>query len=151
MKKMILFLSAMVVLVQVAGAQIQNPVHWAYGLKKLDDKTYEVHLKATIDEGWHIYAQKQPETAVAVPTKILFTLTEGLSLIKTPVESGKKEIYTVKEAGVTNYEYSNSVDFIQKVTLTSNLKEIKGTITYQTCTHQMCLQAKTISFTVPVP
>lgn len=128
--------------------QIKNPAHWAYGLKKLNDNTYEVHIRATIDPGWHIYAQKQLPGAVAVPTKIVFAAQPGLTLVGTPAELGKKDTYTIPEAGVTNYEYAGTVDFVQKVTVSPDLKEIKGTITYQTCTHQQCLAAQTISFTV---
>ena len=130
--------------------QIKNPAHWAYGLKKLNDNTYEVHIRATIDPGWHIYAQKQLPSAVAVPTKIVFSPQPGLTMMGTPAELGKKEIYTIPEAGVTNYEYAGTVDFVQKLTTSPEVKEIKGTITYQTCTHQECLSEKTISFTVPV-
>jgi DsbC/DsbD-like thiol-disulfide interchange protein len=135
----------------ICQVQILDPAHWAYALKKLTGNTYEVHLQATIDDGWHIYAQKQLPDAVAVPTKIVFEITPGLTLIGKPIELGKKETYTIKEAGVTNYEYAGKVDFVQKMTVPPGLKEIKGTITYQTCTHQQCLTEKTISFTVPVP
>ena len=100
-----------------SNAQIQDPAHWAYGLKNLKGGTYEVHLQATMDEGWHIYAQKQLPYAVAVPTKIVFAKTPELTLIGKPAELGKKETYTIKEAGVTNYEYAGKVDFVQKVPL----------------------------------
>ena len=131
--------------------QIEEPAHWAYGLKNLNGDTYEVHLQATIDDGWHIYSQKQLPDAIAVPTKIVFTKLFGITLIGKPAELGKKDTYTIKEAGVTNYEYAGKVDFVQKVIVKKGLKEIKGTITYQTCTHQKCLTEKTINFTVPVP
>ena len=133
-----------------AKAQVGNPVHWSYGLKKLPDNQYEVHLLARIDTGWHIYAQKQLPDAVAVPTKISFSQAPGLKLIGNPVEKGKKETYTIKEAGVTNYEYAGQVDFVQRVHLKPGIKAIKGTITYQSCTHVKCLQEQTINFTVPV-
>lgn len=132
-------------------AQIENPVHWSYALIKLTSQQYEVHLRAVIDSGWHIYAQKQSPDAVAIPTKISFTKTTGLALIGKPAELGKKEKFTVKEVGITNMEYSNKVDFVQRVTIKPGLKEVKGTITFQACTHKMCLQANTINFSVPVP
>jgi DsbC/DsbD-like thiol-disulfide interchange protein len=150
MKKIILML-LLSAAVSLLHAQVMNPAHWSYGLKKLDGDHYEVHLRATMDEGWHIYAQKQLPDAVAVPTKIVFTKAPGLKLKGLPLELGKKEKYTIKEAGVTNMEYAGVVDFVQKVTLTPGLKEVKGTITYQTCTHEMCLPEATISFSIAVP
>jgi len=134
-----------------ASAQVDDPAHWAYGIKKIAPNTYEVHLQATIDQGWHIYAQKQLPEAIAVPTKITFSKIAGLTLIGKPKEIGKKDTYTVKEAGITNYEYANKVDFVQKVSLIPDLREVKGTITYQTCTHEKCLNAQTINFSIPVP
>lgn len=155
MKNLLIKYAAAVILMictaHIATAQIQDPAHWAYGLKNLKGGVYEVHLQATMDEGWHIYAQKQLPDAVAVPTKIVFDKTPELTLIGKPAELGKKETYTIKEAGVTNYEYAGKVDFVQKVTVKPGLKEIKGTITYQTCTHEKCLTEKTISFTIPIP
>lgn len=133
-------------------AQVQqDPAHWAYGLKKLTGNTYEVHLQCTINDGWHIYAQKQGKDFIGTATKITFTKAPGLTVTGKPIEVGKKETYTVKEVGITNFEYADKVDFVQKVTVQPGTKEIKGTITYQTCTHQMCLPEKTASFSVPIP
>ena len=39
----------------------QSPVSWTFTAKKLGVKTYEVHMTATIQNGWHIYSQNQPE------------------------------------------------------------------------------------------
>lgn len=133
-----------------ANAQIEDPAHWAYALKRITGNTYKVHLRARVDDGWHIYAQKQLPDAVAVPTKIVFSNVQGLTLIGKPAELGKKETYTIKEAGVTNYEYAGVVDFVQKVTIKPGIKTISGTITYQTCTHEKCLTEKTINFSIPV-
>lgn len=133
-----------------AKAQIEDPAHWAYGLKKLSGNTYEVHLQATIDDGWHIYAQKQLPDAVAVPTKIVFTKVPGLTLIGKPAELGKKDTYTIKEAGVTNYEYAGKVDFVQKVIIKPGISAVNCSITYQTCTHEKCLTEKTINVSIPV-
>ena len=36
-------------------------------------KTYEIHMTATIQTGWHLYSQTQPEDAIAIPTGIKFT------------------------------------------------------------------------------
>ncbi|MDB5159570.1 MAG: sugar transporter [Mucilaginibacter sp.] len=150
-KKYLLLLMLTFGFVQVK-AQIQSdPAHWVYGLKKSVGNTYEVHLQCTIDNGWHIYAEKQTKDFIGTATKIAFVKVPELTLVGQLLENGKKEIYTIKEAGITNYEYADKVEFIQKITVKPGLKEIKGTITYQTCTHDHCLPERTISFTVPIP
>lgn len=152
MKKIITIILLFTVLTRPVQAQIQpDPAHWAYGLKKLSGNTYEVHLRCTIDDGWHIYAQKQGAEFIGTRTRIALAKAPGLVLVGQAAEIGKKDKYVAKEVGITNYEYAGKVDFVQKVTLKPGLKEIKGTITYQTCTHQRCLPETTINFSVPVP
>lgn len=141
-------------LIAICTAKVQvqaDPAHWSYGIKKLSGNIYEVHLQCTIDEGWHIYAQKQGKDFIGTKTKITLAKTRGLIVIGTTAELGRKETYTVKEVGITNYEYAGKVDFVQKVKVEPGLKEINGTIIYQTCTHEKCLLEKTINFSVPIP
>ena len=52
--------------------QAQNPVSWQFQTQKKDDGGYEVILKASIQPGWHLYSQKQPDDAIAIPTSIQF-------------------------------------------------------------------------------
>lgn len=135
-----------------ANAQIQaDPAHWAYGLKKITNNTYEVHLQCSIDYPWHIYAQKQGKDFIGTATKITFNKQPGLALTGIPIEHGKKDTYKDETVGILNYEYAGKVDFVQKATLKPGIKAITGTINYQTCTHDHCLTAVTINFSVPVP
>ena len=48
----------------------QNPITWQFQSVKKGDQQYEVVLKAIIQPGWHLYSQKQPEDAIAIPTEI---------------------------------------------------------------------------------
>lgn len=134
-----------------AIAQVQpDPAHWAYGLKKLTGNTYEVHLRCTIDDGWHIYAQKQTKDFIGTATKINFAKQPGLVLIGKAIENGKKDTYRDEAAGITNYELSGVVDFVQKVMLKPGLKTLSGKIQYQTCTHAKCLNATDVNFKIQV-
>ncbi len=51
----------------------QDPLHWQYSCQQLNDSTWAVHFTATIDQGWHVYSQTQPESSVAQPTEFHFT------------------------------------------------------------------------------
>ncbi|MBK8088929.1 MAG: hypothetical protein IPK31_13830 [Chitinophagaceae bacterium] len=74
----------------MASAQVQNPVKWNYKLKKTNATTYEVHITATIDKGWHIYSQTTPEGG-PVPTTIRFAKNPLVTLVGKAKEVGKLE------------------------------------------------------------
>jgi len=138
-----------IVLLAVAGlahAQ-EGPVHWNYTLKKVADKTYELYMTGTVDKGWHIYAQVQPEDALSFPTTIRFTKNPMLEMTGKPIEIGKKEKQHVEVLDVMQYYYSDKVDFVQKLKLKGNIKtNISGSIEYMACTDERCLPAKTVNF-----
>ena len=74
----------------------QNPVTWTFSSKKIADKTYEVHIKAAIQPGWHLYSQTQPEDAVAMPTTFVLNPNPLFSLDGKIKEVGKMEKFTDK-------------------------------------------------------
>ena len=55
-----------------AAAQVQHPLSWSYTAKKIADKTYEIHLTATLQDGWHTYSQSTPDGG-PLPTKVTIT------------------------------------------------------------------------------
>ena len=55
--KKILTAAFLILFAGYANAQINNPVIWTYTAKKIADKTYELHMTATIGSNWHLYAQ----------------------------------------------------------------------------------------------
>ena len=44
-----------------------NPISWTFTAKKIADKTFEIQMKATIQNKWHLYSQAQPADAIAIP------------------------------------------------------------------------------------
>lgn len=130
-------------------AQRPDPVHWNYSVQKTATDSLQVHMTATIEEGWHVYAQIQPEDAIAIPTKVVFAKNPLVILSGKTKETGTKEIYEDKTAGIVQYQYGGKVDFIQSIVLKVKVKtNITGSITYQACTGEMCLPPKTIAFTI---
>jgi hypothetical protein len=128
-----------------------NPVTWSFSAKKISDKTYEVHMKATIQKTWHLYSQKQPEDAIAIPTS--FTLNPN-PIFKPDgkiQEVGKMEIMKDAKLGISANQYANSVEFVQKIKLKANVKtNFSGTVEYQTCDDKKCLPPKTVNFSVAI-
>src|SRR5438874_4849100 len=74
-------------------APMLNPVSWTFTAKKTTDKTYEVHMTANIQSGWHIYSQNQPGDAIAVPTTVTINNNPLVKLDGKIKEVGKLEKY----------------------------------------------------------
>ncbi len=133
------------------SVQAQNPVSWTYTSKKIDDKTYEVHITATIQSGWHLYSQTQPDDAIVDPTAIVFTNNPLVKLEGKIKEIGKLEKFKDEALNISANQYSQKVDFVQVVKLKAKTKtNLAGKVTYQTCDDKKCLPPKTVNFNVQV-
>lgn len=148
--KRILLLTIISLLAVSSQAQL-NPVTWSFSAVKTGDKMYEVHMKATIQDGWHLYSQKQPDDAIAIPTAFVVNPNPLFSLEGKVKEVGKMEIMNDKELGVSANQYSVTVDFVQKIKLKSNVKtNFNGTVEYQTCDDKKCLPPKKVNFSIAI-
>jgi len=149
MKKFI-FLSAIILIATVGKAQL-NPISWTFTAKKVADKTYEVHMKATIQTGWHLFSQTQPEDAIAIPTS--FTLISNpLLLVDGKIkETGTVEKFHDTRLNISANQYANTVDFVQKIKLKTKAKtNFSGSVEYQTCDDKKCLPQKTVNFSIAI-
>lgn len=134
----------------IANAQL-NPVSWSFSAKKVADKTYEIHLTATMQSGWHLYSQTQPDDAIAIPTGFKINNNPLLALEGKIKEIGKMEKFHDARLEVSANQYANKVDFVQVVKLKANAKtNLTGSVEYQTCDDKKCLPPKTVNFTIPV-
>lgn len=129
--------------------QAQNPVTWSFASKKISDKTFEIHLTANIQSGWHLYSQDQPDDAVAIPTSVKIRNNPLLKLDGKVKELGNMEKYKDKILGISAHQYSNKVEFVQLVKIKSNAKtNVSGSVEFQTCDDKKCLPPKTINFNI---
>lgn len=132
-----------------AYAQIESPVKWSYAAKKVSNTEAVVFLKATIQDGWHIYSQSVKDGG-PIKTSFTFLPSKEYSLV------GK----TAEPAPVTKYEdafkmnvsyFEKSVIFQQKIKLKSpNASVIKGKLEYMTCNDRKCLPPEDLDFSVPL-
>jgi len=127
-----------------------NPVHWHFSVKKLgNDDTYRFEAKATLDNGFHIWAQDPGGDGSLIPTS--FTAEQ--------LQNGGW-IGDWKEA--TNPR-TQKLDFIEgdirwhekTVTFYRDFKgkrgdKVKGAVQYQSCNDQMCLPPAIENFVVMV-
>jgi len=145
--KKIFLLILISITIGAVNAQILNPVHWVYSAKKIDAKTYEIHITALVDDKWHIYSQDAGDGPV--PTSFSFTTNPLLIL------DGKvKEVGTLEKIYDPNFKselkyYEKQVDFVQKVKVRSAAATvIKGTVSFMVCNDRQCLPPKDIPFSI---
>lgn len=133
----------------IASAQMANPVSWTFSSKKISDDVYEVQMIATMQAGWHLYAQNQPKDAIAIPTAFSFTKNPLVEVNGKVHEVGKLEKFKDEELGVSANQYSKKVVFTQKIKVKGKIKtNVAGSVTYQTCDDKKCLPPKTVNFSI---
>lgn len=133
-----------------AQAQL-TPVTWSFSAKKIADKTYELHMTASIQKGWHLFSQTQPEDAIAMPTGFTINSNPLFNLDGQVKEVGKMEKFHDKKLDLSANQYSDKVDFVQVVKLKGAVKtNITGNVEFQTCNDERCLPPKKVNFSVAI-
>ncbi|WP_256005386.1 MULTISPECIES: protein-disulfide reductase DsbD N-terminal domain-containing protein [Pedobacter] len=144
-----LFLLAVGLLFSIsASSQIQKPVKWSYAAKKTSKTDAVVLIKATIEDGWHIYSQNMADGG---PVKTSFTLAPSKSFKPVGPVTEPKPITKFEKTFDMNVSYfEKSVVFQQKVKLTGANPVVKGSLEYMVCDDQSCLPPETVEFSIPV-
>lgn len=150
MRKLII-LSFIALCYSAAGAQILHPVHWSYGAKRAGKDEALILLKATIDEGWHIYSVNQ-EDGGPVKTAFIFSPGRDYELVGTVIEP--KPVVKFETTFNVNVKYFESaVVFQQKITLRQAQGDkivVKGKVNFMVCNYRQCLPPEDVEFTIPV-
>ena len=106
-------------------------------------------MVASIQPGWHLYSQQQPEDAIAIPTSFNFNKHPLITFDGGVKEMGKLEKFSDPVLKVSGNQYSNKVVFVQKVKLRGKAKTaVSGKLEFQTCDDEKCLPPKTVSFSI---
>jgi hypothetical protein len=149
MKKTLLF--GMAVLAgNLIMAQSSKLVNWSYTAKKIADKTYEVHMTASIGGDYHLYAQDAGGEG-PIPTSFTFTKSPLLALDGKVKENGKlvKKFESAWNHDVKYYE--KTVDFVQVVQLKSNVKtNLAGKVEFMVCNDHECLPPADVDIKVNI-
>jgi len=144
MKNTLAFICVWILLCPVfCRAQILNPVKWSFTTQQLAGDTFALHIKASIDPGWHVYAQQAGDGPI--PTSFTFEDNPAVKLLGPVTEKGKQ----IKEFDkVFNSElryYRDSVDFIQRVEVRGNTT-LTGSLEFMVCNDVNCLPPKDVPF-----
>ena len=148
--KKALSLIALLGMLKIAAAQLQNPVRWEFTAKKISPLTYEIHLTAHIENGWHIYSQSTPEGG-PVPSSIRFQKNPLLFMEGPVKEEGKLEQRNEPLFGVDVKQYDGKVDFVQSIRLKAKVKTVvRGSIYFMSCNDRDCLPPKSVPFSIAI-
>ncbi|MES2776589.1 MAG: protein-disulfide reductase DsbD domain-containing protein [Bacteroidota bacterium] len=129
-------------------AQIKNPVKWTYTAKKIADKTFEVHITATIDAGWHVYTLDH-SADVGVATSVTFKTNPLAAADGKLLAKGKAVKMKDPSTGEMVKFYENTIDIVQVFKLKANVKtNITGEVEFMTCDDKQCLPPTTKTFSV---
>ncbi|MEI8279487.1 MAG: cytochrome c biogenesis protein CcdA, partial [Bacteroidota bacterium] len=144
-----LFFCAFLFLTTGSHAQmIADPTMWTFEAKKVKDNTYNLIFHVKIEDKWHVFSQNPGGDGSSIPPTFEFPKNPNYQLVGKVKEKGKLLDETIEEIGTLHY-YKNKVDFIQTITVKGNIK-ITGKFNYQTCNDNLCLPAKTKSFSFEI-
>jgi len=146
-KRIMLLLIAVIISVQL-HAQIEAPVKWSFGAKKINNTEAVIFIKADIQPGWHIYSTKQKDGG-PVKTSFVFNLLPDYDLIgkiAEPIPHAKyEEAFDMKV-----YYFEKQVIFQQKIKLNTAQTVVKGKLNFMVCNEQKCIPAQDVEFSIPV-
>ncbi|RKR84776.1 disulfide bond corrector protein DsbC [Mucilaginibacter gracilis] len=146
--KKLLFTVFVFLLCTQLHAQILTPVKWSYAFKKLGNNEVMILMKATIDEGWHVYSQTVKDGG-PVKTTFTFPASKSYTVVGKTIEP-KPITRNEKVFNMDVSFFENSVVFQQKIKLKTGQATVKGTLQYMTCNDRQCLPPEDVEFTVAV-
>ena len=131
-----------------AFAQILEPVKWQFGAKKLNENEAVIFMKATIDNGWHIYSQHVEEGG-PIKTSFTFNPSSDYALVGKPAEPKPKTKHE-EVFGMDVSYFDKEVVFQQKVKLNKGATTVKGAVEFMACDATQCLPPDEVEFTVAI-
>ena len=135
-----------VVLYAATFAQIYEPVKWSYKLNLTGKSTADIQIRASIDEGWHLYGLEIPDGGPKA-TSVVFEKIENATKV-----GELQALSKLLRAHDVNFDmdiswYVNEAVFVQKIKFTDPSKiKIKGYVESMSCNDESCLPPTKNSF-----
>lgn len=139
------FLFALLLSALSLSAQIYDPIKWSFEHNKLSDSAGELVLKATIDEGWHLYGTQLPEDG-PIATSFVFEQLQDVALDgDLIVPDGLVRQYDPNFDMELNW-YEKEAVFVQKVKYTGDAPALSGYVNFMACNDETCLPPDEVPF-----
>ena len=133
------FLSfALIVIIGFAtSAQIVSPVKWKIDLEKMGDSIGYIVLKATIEDGWHLYSNDLPEGG-PIPTTVEWKNLYNVNVVGN-LEVSPKPHEEISQIFMLKLGFWNKQAVLkQKVEFKGEDYKIEGYVTYMACNDGTC-------------
>lgn len=131
-------------------APVENHVKWSYVAKRTSTNGATIYIKATIDNGWHIYSQHMEEGG-PTKTEITFRPSNVYSLVGKTMEPKALTKFD-KYFKMTVGWFEKEVVFTQKIKLKSAVATaVKCKLEFGVCNDKNCLPPDEATFNIPVP
>jgi DsbC/DsbD-like thiol-disulfide interchange protein len=130
-------------------AQIETPIRWAQGAKRINTTQMMVLLRARMQPGWHIYSQKINKGG-PINTSFRFKASKDYDLAGKTIEPTAKSKYEKSFKMNIGY-FEKEVIFQQRVKLkTATATELNGSLEYAICNSTGCLPPESLAFNIPL-
>ncbi|WP_282018421.1 protein-disulfide reductase DsbD family protein [Salegentibacter mishustinae] len=131
-------------------SQMDDPITWEASVEKENDSIFNLVFTATLEEGWHLYSQKEADIDIA-PIATTFSYNnaeENFELIGETTEPDIEPIYDqVFEADITYFE--DEAVFTQQIKVKPGSKPgIIAEIYFSVCDDEKCLPPETERFNI---
>ena len=151
MKKNISLIIIAIFLAVNTFSQIYEPVKWTKELKITGERTADVIIHASIDEGWHLYGIHLPKDGPRATAIVFESVKNAQKVGELQTPSKLHKAYDANFDMELNW-YTTQADFIQKISYTDISKvEVKGYIEFMACNDQSCLPPSQELFNLGAP
>lgn len=132
-------------------AQIRDPVKWSFSHEKVSDTEYDLVLKATIENKWHLYSQKLSPGG-PIPTSFVFNESADYKRIGEVMELSPVEVRYDASFKMDLKMFSNEAIFRQRVIVESSSgAKVEGYLEFMCCDDESCLPPKAVEFEFMLP
>lgn len=143
MKRFNILLAALMCAVVSVSAAIEKHVNWQASVEPGDNGTATLIVKATIDEGWHIYGLEMPQAGEGVtlpdPTTITIDPVEGLEIVGALSCTAEAATHFDQTMGVELPWLSGTFELRQAIKLNGiEGAPIVGSVRYMACSDNSC-------------
>ncbi|NEN23077.1 thiol:disulfide interchange protein [Cryomorpha ignava] len=131
-------------------AQVYDPVKWKFDVKEISDTEAEIIFSATIEDGWHIYANELESDMGPLPTEFLFNESADYKTVG-KIKQGKFKTEYDKNFQMDLDYFEGRPVFKQRIKRISNIDfKVTGELSYMVCDDEKCLPPEYIPFDLAV-
>ena len=148
----LLFLTGALLFITIdSPAQMRDPVRWDFSFKKASEKEYDLVLKASIENKWHLYSQDLPRGG-PIPTSFVFNESADYQRIGKVKELSQAEVRHDPSFNMDLRMYNHEAIFVQRVIVSSPAgAKASGYLEFMCCDDQSCLPPKMVDFEFVLP